>query len=297
MYIGFDIGGTKTEIIVLDAHGEQHFKKRIPTEHDYQGFLNNIESLVLEAERSVGGACSVGIGLPGVLDPRTGLIKNANCTFLNGHQLKKDLDARLNRSVAIANDANCFALSEAVDGAAAGKSVVFGVILGTGCGGGLVVNQQVIGGLNANAGEWGHNPLPGFNSEIDGNPVQCFCGGKNCLEKFVSGTGFTRQYNQHSSAQLTGPEIFAKLESGDALAKQCYELFIDQLARALASLINSIDPDAIVVGGGLSNVSRIYDDVKQLIPNYTISDDVVINLYPAKYGDSSGIRGAAWLAR
>jgi len=297
MYIGFDIGGTKTEIVVLDDEGQERFKKRIATVHQYPDFINNISELVAEAELAVGETCSVGIGLPGVVDPKTLLIKNANCTFLNGQNLYKDLNELLNRKVFIANDANCFALSEAVDGAAKGKAVVFGVILGTGCGGGIVINQHILQGLNANGGEWGHNPLPAYSVEKDGNAPVCFCGGKHCLEQFISGTGFTRQYNQLAEQNLTAPEIFSFLDQGDKLAKKVYIRFIDQLARSLAVIINILDPDAIVFGGGLSNVDRIYTDVAKVIPKYTITTDVEINLYPAKYGDSSGIRGAAWLAK
>lgn len=297
MYIGFDIGGTKTEIIVLDDNGETHFKKRIKTVHNYTEFINNICELVLEAEQAVNQSCSIGIGLPGVLDPKTSFVKNSNCTFLNGKNLKQDLSSRLNKAVCIANDANCFALSEAIDGAGAGKSVVFGVILGTGCGGGIVVNQHIIEGLNANAGEWGHNPLPNYSLINDGENPICFCGGEHCLEQFISGTGFSRQYNQLTDQDLSGPEIFTLLEQGDLLAERIYYRFIDQLARSLAVVINILDPDAIVFGGGLSNVLRIYDDVRKAIPKYTITDDIEINLYPAKYGDSSGIRGAAWLTK
>lgn len=297
MYIGFDIGGTKTEIIVLDNEGKTHFKKRIATVHHYAEFIDNIHSLVTEAELAVGETCSVGIGLPGVIDPKTSLIKNANCTFLNGKNLYQDLKHILKRNVYIENDANCFALSEAIDGVAKGKKVVFGVILGTGCGGGIVINQQVIQGLNANGGEWGHNPLPAYSAANDGHEPSCFCGGKHCLEQFISGTGFARQYNQLAEQKLSGPEIFQLLDQGDVLAERVYHRFIDQLARSLAVIINILDPDAIVFGGGLSNVARIYDDVYKVIFQYTITSDIDINIFPAKYGDSSGIRGAAWLAK
>lgn len=297
MYIGFDIGGTKTEIIVLDTAGKTHFKKRIVTTHDYPVFLHNIHQLVTEAEQAVGQTCSVGIGLPGVVDPKTSLIKNANCTFLNGQHLHDDLNQLLGREIYIANDANCFALSEAVDGAARNKKVVFGVILGTGCGGGIVINQQIIQGLNANGGEWGHNPLPAYSQESDGQEKQCFCGGQHCLEHFISGTGLAFQYNQMAQQTLSSPEIFKLLEQGNALAQTVYQRFIDQLARSLAVVINILDPDAIVFGGGLSNEARIYSDVHKIIPQYTITRDIDINLYPAKFGDSSGIRGAAWLAK
>jgi fructokinase len=297
MYIGFDIGGTKTEVIVLDDAGKTHFKKRIATAHQYHSFIENILALVIEAEQTVGQSCTIGIGLPGVLDPKTSCVKNSNCTFLNGKNLKKDLGVRLNKEVYIANDANCFALSEAVDGAGATKTVVFGVILGTGCGGGIVVNQHILEGLNANTGEWGHNPLPNYSLINDGENPICFCGGEHCLEQFISGTGFTRQYNQIAKQKLTGPEIFILLEQENELAERIYYRFLDQLARSLAVVINLLDPDVIVFGGGLSNVLRIYDDVRKIIPKYTITPDIEINLSPAKYGDSSGIRGAAWLGK
>ncbi len=307
MHIGFDIGGTKTEIIVLDKAGEVQLKKRIATLHDYPQFINNIVSLVSEAEFKVNHRCTIGIGIPGVVNPRDGLVKNANCTFLNGRPLLQDLTERLGRAPRIANDANCLTLSEAVDGAAAGQNVVFGVILGTGCGGGIVVNQEVITGLNANTGEWGHNPLPSYSATKDGFAPPCFCGSKNCLEQYISGTGFARQYNSRLSAGLTSvnqppasltvPEIMTLVEQGDGLAIEVYQLFIDQLARSLAVIVNILDPDAIVIGGGLSNVDRIYQNVTQVMPQYTITADVHINVMKARFGDSSGIRGAAWLGR
>ncbi|MCL6270790.1 ROK family protein [Sansalvadorimonas sp. 2012CJ34-2] len=297
MHIGFDVGGTKTEIIVIDKHGETHFSKRISTVHNYQSFIDCIIELTSEAEQAVNGACTVGLGIPGVVNPKNGLVKNANSTFLNGKPLQKDLSEKLQRTVQIANDANCFALSEAKDGAGASGSVVFGVILGTGCGGGIIVDKKIITGLNANAGEWGHNPLPCHSLEKDGDTPRCFCGRFHCLEQFISGTGFARQYNNIAQTQLKAPEIMDLVKQGDKYAARTYHLYIDQLARALAGIINILDPDTIVIGGGMSNINCIYEDVIKVIPLYTITPDIDINILKARFGDSSGIRGAAWLGK
>ncbi len=298
MYLGYDIGGTKTEILALDQEGRELFRKRIATVHDYPVFLENLASLLSEAEASTGlPAESIGIGIPGCEDGPSGRVKNANATFLNGHPLSKDLAEALGRPVALANDANCFALSEAIDGAGAGANVVFGVIMGTGCGGGVVIDGHVLIGRNGCAGEWGHNALPHYDLERDGPVDDCFCGSRGCVEQFISGTGLLRQYQNASGERLHGKEFFQRVAEGDEIATQVYHRFIDQAARAMANVVNLIDPDVIVIGGGLSNASMIYPDLEAKVSQYTITHQLELSIRPARYGDSSGIRGAAWLGR
>ncbi|MGH6994890.1 MAG: ROK family protein [Burkholderiales bacterium] len=265
--IGIDLGGTKTEAIALDAAGREVFRKRVPTPHgDYEGTLRAIVSLVAEA-----GEGSIGIGIPGALSHATGLVKNANSTWLIGKPLKQDLERALGREVRIANDANCFALSEATDGAAAGAEVVFGVILGTGVGGGIVVRGRIVEGVNAIAGEWGHNPLPLLRAE-DMPLRPCYCGRAGCIETYLSGSALER-------------------DGGEA----ALDLYCERLARALAGVINLLDPDVIVLGGGVSNIARLYDQVPKLWPRHVFSDRIATRLLPPRHGDSSGVRGAAWL--
>ena len=315
MLIGFDIGGTKIEVCVMDNTGRELKKKRVATLRNYTDFVEQVVSLVAECEQEFGRIEQVGMGLPGAISPATGLIKNANSTFLNGNDLKADLEQSLNRTVHIANDANCFALSEAVDGAGKDGRVAFGVIIGTGCGGGFVFNKQLIVGANALTGEWGHNPLPNFSEEVDGPSRDCYCGRKNCIETFISGTGFgqtgSQFYEQSVSAQsiseqsiskqsisaqsILAQDVMARYRDGEAAAQAAYKLLVDQMARSLAVIVNILDPDVIVLGGGLSNVNELYDDLPKAMPAYIFSDVVELNIRPAKYGDSSGIRGAAWL--
>lgn len=298
MYIGLDIGGTKTEILAMDQQGKELLRQRIPTRHDYQDFLQDLARLLETVEQRVGEpAETIGIGLPGCEDGASGLIKNANATFLNGKPLGADLAQLLNKPVTLANDANCFALSEAIDGAGAGADVVFGVIMGTGCGGGIVVHRHLISGHNGCAGEWGHNALPHYDPGYDGPVEDCFCGSRTCIEQFISGTGLMRQYKLLTGEMITGNEFFSKVASSDPQAIQVYERFIDQVARSMASVVNLLDPDVIVIGGGLSNASMIYPDIEALIPRYTITENIEVSVKPAQYGDSSGIRGAAWLGR
>ncbi len=295
MRIGVDLGGTKIELIALDDSGDEGFRKRIATpQGDYQATINAITLLVKEAEKDLQINSTVGIGIPGAISPATGLVKNANSTCLIGKPLKQDLEQALQREIRIANDANCFTVSEALDGAAAGAPVVFGVILGTGTGGGVAINQQVITGANAIAGEWGHNPLPWAEiDEIPGN--QCYCGKSGCIETWLSGPGFSRLYQQLSGKLLTVPEIVQAAESGDLVAEKALQQYEHRLAKSLASVINLLDPDVIVLGGGLSNIVRLYTHVPELWGDYVFSDNVTTELRPPKFGDSSGVRGAAWL--
>lgn len=295
MFIGLDVGGTKIEICVLDSSGSVSLKKRVPTPKNYIDFLDTVSSLIYSTEKEAGHACKVGIGLPGAISPITGLIKNANCVFLNGKNLKNDLSDRLSRPVSIANDANCFALSEAVDGAGKSGKVVFGAILGTGCGGGVVFDKAVWSGPNAIAGEWGHNALPGFSLENDGIERPCYCGKNNCIEQFISGTGFEKTYKYNSGECLSASDIIKLVEQKDKNAVKSYKQLIDQMARSFSTVVNLLDPDVIVLGGGLSNVESIYKDLPPATSKYIFTDISHLKFEKAHYGDSSGIRGAAWL--
>ena len=294
MRIGVDLGGTKIEAIALDADGRERFRHRVATPRgDYAGTIEAVAGLVAQAE-SVVGTATVGIGMPGVVSPATGLVKNANSTWLNGRPLSEDLAARLARPVRLANDANCFALSEATDGAAAGLPVVFGVILGTGVGGGLVVNGRVVTGANAIAGEWGHNALP-WPEDNEWPGPDCYCGRTGCIETFLSGPGFARAHEIRSGARLDPAGIVSAGDSGDERARISIAQYERRLARGLASIINVFDPDAIVLGGGMSNIARLYERVPLLWTEFVFSDAVVTRLVRAVHGDSSGVRGAAWL--
>lgn len=294
MRIGIDLGGTKIEVIALDAEGREQFRHRVPTPRgDYGGTVEAVASLVAAAERVVGRS-TVGVGMPGVVSPATGLVKNANSTWLNGRPLSVDLAARLERPVRLANDANCFALSEATDGAAAGLPVVFGVILGTGVGGGLVVNGRVVTGANAIAGEWGHNPMPWPEpGEWPGPP--CYCGRTGCIETFLSGPGLARDHEARIGRALDAAGVVTAAAGGDADAQATLARYEARLARGLASVINVFDPDAIVLGGGVSNTGTLYERVPRLWAEYVFSDAIVTRLVRAVHGDSSGVRGAAWL--
>lgn len=295
-HLGLDIGGTKMEAVLLDNSGTIHLRERRPTyKESYQGFMDNLVALICDIKKSVTDEFTIGMGLPGAIDPHGGLIKNCNCLVLNGENLKVDLAQRVGQPVFMANDADCFALSEAVDGAGAGYSTVFGVIVGTGCGGGVVVNGQLLQGPNSIAGEWGHNPLPAWNISKDGPAQPCYCGHENCIESFISGTGFTRRFNKENSLQLHTETIIAAVDAGDVSAVAHYHHFIDAFARSLASVINILDPHAIVIGGGLSNVERIYQDLPSVVEKYIFSNALHTTIVKAKFGDSSGVRGAAWL--
>lgn len=295
MRLGIDLGGTKTEIIAMADDGNILKRKRIPTpKNDYQGAVQTIVALIRDLEAELGMQGSVGIATPGAISPATGLIKNANSTALNGQPFDKDLANALGREIRIANDADCFALSEAVDGAAQGAATVFGVIIGTGTGGGVVVNGHLLSGPNAIAGEWGHNPLPWPRAEeLPGH--RCYCGQDGCIETFLSGPGLARHYLASYQEALTTREIVERAQQGDHNAEQSLLQYEDRMARALASIINVIDPYVIVLGGGLSNIERLYTNVPALWGNYVFSDRVDTRLVKAKHGDSSGVRGAAWL--
>jgi fructokinase len=294
MRIGIDLGGTKIEGIALDPAGVERFRGRIPTPRgDYEATVEAIAGLVRDAERAVGSA-SVGIGIPGAISPATGLVKNANSTWLIGRPLREDLTHTLQREVRIANDANCFALSEAVDGAAAGQPIVFGVIVGTGTGGAIVANGQLLVGANAIGGEWGHNPLPWPEAaEWPGPP--CYCGRTGCIETFLSGPGLSRDHQAATGQVLEPTAIAARAAGGDTAAEDTMTRYEARLARALASIVNVVDPHAIVLGGGLSNMERLYDHVPRLWGRFVFSDHVATTLLRAQHGDSSGVRGAAWL--
>ncbi len=293
--IGIDLGGTKIEAVALDRAGAERFRRRVPTPiGDYAGTVRAIADLVAAADAATGVAGSVGVGVPGTVSPATGLIKNANSTCLIGHALGRDLTAAVGRTVRLSNDADCFALSEAVDGAGAKDAIVFGAILGTGAGSGLVINKQLVRGPNAITGEWGHNPLPWPREDELPGP-SCYCGLKGCNETFISGTGLSLDYAGATGRTLTAAEIVSRSEVGEAEASASVERYIDRLARATATVINLIDPHVIVLGGGMSKVARLYNDVPRLWPAYVFSDTVATKLEPPRHGDAGGVRGAAWL--
>ncbi|MGH8704548.1 MAG: ROK family protein [Burkholderiales bacterium] len=286
--IGIDLGGTKIELLALDAAGAERLRRRVPTPRgDYPATVTAVASLVKDAERELCARATVGVGIPGALSRVTGLVKNANSTCLIGKPFRQDLEAALGREVRLANDANCFALSEAVDGAGRGAEVVFGVILGTGVGGGIVVQGRVLTGPNAIAGEWGHNPLPSPDKEDLPLPG-CYCGRSGCIETYLSGPGLAEDHFRATGERLE-PEAIAA-QGGPALDR--YER---RLARALAGVINVLDPDAIVLGGGMSNIQRLYEDVPEIWKAHVFSDQVATRLVRNAHGDASGVRGAAWL--
>src|SRR5687768_980092 len=295
MMIGVDIGGSKIELAALDAAGAFVLRRRTPTPvGDYAATVEAVGDLVDAAERELGEGSSVGVATPGALSLATGRVKNANSTCLNGRALKQDLEHRLGREVRLANDANCFALSEAIDGAARDARVVFGVILGTGVGGGIVVDRRVLQGANAIAGEWGHNPLPAPQPHDLPLP-QCYCGRRGCIETYLSGPGLSADHARATGERLAPEEIVARGEAGDAACAATLARYEERLARALASVVNVLDPDAVVLGGGLSNVARLYDGVPRLWGAHVFSDQVRTRLLAPVHGDSSGVRGAAWL--
>jgi fructokinase len=293
--IGVDLGGSKIEGAAIDELGAVRLRHRTPTPAgDYRGTISAIVSVVADIERQIGTRTSVGIGMPGAISPATGLVKNANSTWLNGRPLARDLETALGRPVRLANDANCFALSEATDGAAAGCRIVFGVILGTGVGGGIVAHGRLLVGANAIAGEWGHNPLPWpLADELPGRA--CYCGRSGCIETFLSGPGMAADHHRHTADNLNAAEIARAAESGDLGCRATLDRYLDRLARGLAMVVNLIDPDAIVLGGGLSAVSALYDAVPQRWSRYVFSDRVDTRLLAPMHGDASGVRGAAWL--
>jgi fructokinase len=295
MRLGIDLGGTKIAAIVLDEDGRVVWERRTPAPRDdYRATIEALAGVVIDAERDLRVRCTVGIGIPGAISPATGLVKNANSTWLNGQRLNEDLDARLSRPVRLANDANCLAISEAADGAATDAEVVFGVILGTGTGGGVVVRGRVLAGANSIAGEWGHNPLPW--PDDDERPGRaCYCGRHGCLETFLSGPGLAADYAAHGGAPDRSEAIVERAAAGEALAGLTLDRWERRLAKSLATVINVLDPDVIVVGGGLSAIQRIYVNVPRQLDAWVFSDRVVTKVVRAKHGDASGVRGAAWL--
>ncbi len=293
--IGIDLGGTKIEIVALDPQGHEQLRRRVPTpQGDYLATVAAIVALVQAAEAELGAACSVGIGTPGAISARTGLMKNCNSTCLNGQPLRQDLERALRRDVMLANDANCFALSEAHDGAGQGADVVLGVILGTGVGGGIVVHGRVLDGANAIAGEWGHNPLPFAHRHEQPGPA-CYCGRHGCIETWLSGPALMNDHQEHTGQRLPPHALLAAAQQGDAAAQASLDRYADRLARALAHVINILDPQVIVLGGGLSALTPLYSAVPQLWQPYVFSDHIATRLVKNQHGDSSGVRGAAWL--
>jgi len=298
MRIGIDLGGTKTEVIALGEEGEQRFRHRLPTPRDdYAQTIETIATLVAMAEKATGESGTVGVGIPGSLSSFSGVVKNANSTWLNGQPFDRDLSARLERDVRLANDANCLAVSEAVDGAAAGAQTVFAVIIGTGCGAGVALNGRAHIGGNGTAGEWGHNPLPWMDEDElrYREEVPCYCGKQGCIETFISGTGFARDYQRLSHKSLKGNEIIRLVEEQDPLAELALSRYELRLAKSLSHVINILDPDVIVLGGGMSNVDRLYKTVPQQVKNWVFGGECETPIRKAVHGDSSGVRGAAWL--
>ena len=295
MRIGIDLGGTKIEAIALADDGKALLRRRVPTPAgDYRAILDAVASLVAATEKELGRDGSIGIACPGAISATTGLIKNSNTTVLIGKPLDRDLATRLGQPVRLENDANCFTLSEAVDGAGTHGRVVFGVILGTGVGGGIVIDRQLVTGHNRVAGEWGHNPLPWPRpDEFPG--AQCYCGKSGCIETFLSGSGIARDYCARTGKRLAAEQIVQAAGSGDGEAHKSLEAFRDRLARGLAVVINTLDPDVIVLGGGLSNIMPLYTALPALVARHAFSDTIDTPIVRAAHGDSSGVRGAAWL--
>jgi fructokinase len=293
--LGIDLGGTKIAAVALGDDDRVLWERRVPTPRDdYDGTLEAIAMLVDEGDRVATGRPPVGIGMPGAISPATGLVKNANSTWLNGRALHRDLERRLDRPLRLANDANCLAISEGADGAAAGAEVVFAIILGTGVGGGLAVGGRVIRGANAIGGEWGHNPLPWPLAEEQPGP-SCYCGKAGCVETWLSGPGLAADFRRRGGRDLRSEEVVELARDGDALASDVLESWYTRLARALATVINVVDPDIIVAGGGLSRIDGIYDRVPAMWTEWVFSDRVDTVLRPARHGDASGVRGAARL--
>jgi len=295
MRIGIDMGGTKIEGIALAENGMELFRKRIDTpRNDYDGTVKAISGIVEELESETNQKGTVGIGIPGAISPQTRLVKNANSTWIIGRNFEHDLATALGREVRLANDANCLAVSESVDGAGAGAKVVFAIILGTGCGGGIAIDQKIHAGPHAIAGEWGHITL-GWMSAEEYPGENCFCGKRGCLETFVSGTGFENEYERQTGTRISGHEIIMLIEQGDDTAEKVMRTYENRLARAIATVVNFLDPDVLVLGGGMSNISRIYQNLPVQIVDWVFGNEFTTPIRPAKHGDSSGVRGAAWL--
>jgi fructokinase len=293
--IGIDLGGTKIEAIALEGDGTIRVRRRVPAPRgDYRATLTALRDLTQAVESEAGTIGPIGVGIPGTISPATGLIKNANSVWLIGHPLDRDLAEATGRSVRLANDANCFALSEASDGAGAGHGVVFGAILGTGCGSGIVVDGRIMSGPNSIAGEWGHNPLPWPQADELPGP-KCYCGKFGCQETYMAGTGLERDFREQTGRDMKGADIVGAAEAGDMQAEAALQRYEHRLARGLAAILNVIDPDVVVLGGGMSNQDRLYRNVPKLWGAFVFSDTVVTPLVKNHHGDSSGVRGAAWL--
>ncbi len=296
MRLGIDVGGTKIEIIALDNAGRELLRRRVPTpQGQYDETVRAIRDLVVGAEADLGTRGTLGVAIPGTISPRSGLVKNANSTRLIGHPLDKDLGAALGREIRMANDANCFALSEAIDGAGAGHDIVFGVIAGTGVGGGVCVHGRVLNGAHAIAGEWGHNPLPRPSLEEVAEAPSCYCGKAGCIESWCSGPALAAQYRARTGRVLNGGEIAKGAAEGDPDCVAVFENFLDRFARSLATLVNVLDPDAIVLGGGLSNIEALYAELPARVERYAFTPEGPSLIVKNRHGDSSGVRGAAWL--
>lgn len=295
MRIGIDLGGTKIEALAIDGQGTELTRHRIDTpREDYKATIAAMAGLVRRIEQETGNTGAVGAGIPGSVSSLTGLVKNANSTWLNGKPLDRDLSFALNREVRVANDANCLAVSEATDGAAAGKRVVFGVILGTGCGGGVAIDGRLHTGPNGVGGEWGHNPLPWARGDELPGP-ECYCGQRGCLETWISGTGVSLDHKRVTGREQTTHEIMEAYKTGNPDAVATVERFVDRLTRGLAHIINMLDPDIFVFGGGLSKAEHLYREIPERLPRYVFGREAATPIVPARYGDSSGVRGAAWL--
>ena len=293
--IGVDLGGTKIEFIALEANGREVHRHRVATpRHDYAGTVRAIKDGVERIERELHRSATVGVGIPGSISRITHAVKNANSVWMIGKPFDRDLGDALHREVRCANDANCLAVSEATDGAGAGQHVVFAVILGTGCGGGIAVDGRVLNGRNGTAGEWGHTVLPWMHADEFPGPA-CFCGLHGCIETFVSGTGLEADYERATKVHLPGKEIIARCEAGEAAAVASLERYEDRLTRSLSQIVNILDPDVIVLGGGVSQIPRLYRNVPQGLKNYVFGREADTPVLPAKHGDASGVRGAAWL--
>lgn len=295
MRIGIDLGGTKIEVLALGHHGSELYRERIATpRQSYEETVDAICSLVRRAEAKLGARGTVGLAIPGIVSSKSGLVKNANSTILIGHPLDKDIAAALGRPIRAANDANCFTLSEATDGAAAGCDIVFGIIAGTGIGGGVCVGGEVLTGAHAIAGEWGHNPLPSPRPDELPGPV-CYCGKSGCIEGWCSGPALSAQFDTMTGRKLRPTDIATAAMAGDSDAAAMMDLFLDRFARAIATLVNVLDPNAIVIGGGLSNIEALYTELPHRVEQYGFNPEGPTNIVRNKHGDSSGVRGAAWL--
>jgi len=295
MKIGIDLGGTKTEGILIDQNGKELTRKRIRTIKNYQGTIDGIKSIVLDFENKFNSVDSIGIGMPGAVSLNSALVKNANSIWLNGKPLKKDLESQLKRKVYLENDANCFALSEAVDGAGKDHQVVFGVIIGTGVGGGIIVNKKILSGSNKIGGEWGHIALPNRTEEEEKYNKKCYCGLDGCMETYVSGPGFSSIYNLKYNSNFDSHQIIEGYKDNNTTCIEALKSYVDHLARGLSIVMNILDPEIIVLGGGMSNIDYIYENINSNLKKYVFSDTLNTKVVKNLHGDSGGVRGAAWL--